>query len=77
MLVMAPLAQRLMIYWVPEQLVVAFVWLDVVNNTSWNTLTKRKVHHTQRVIRQIPLTVLLPPASVATFGCSYPCITHQ
>lgn len=45
MLVVAPLAQCLVILWIPKQFGVALVWCDVVDNSRFDGLAKVEVHH--------------------------------
>lgn len=64
--VVAALAQRLMIDWVPEELVVAFVRRDVVDYFSRNDLTATLMIHAQRMLAQVTLTVTTPARPVPT-----------
>lgn len=77
MFVVASLAQCLMVLWVPEQLVVALVWFDVVNNACRDNLTEYAVHHAQRMLSQVTRPILLPPAAVTTLTRCFSTVCHE
>lgn len=66
--VVAPLAQCLVVLWIPEQFMVALVRDDVIDHVGGYRLSLLLVHHAEGMLAEVTLSVLLPPPAVATLG---------
>lgn len=71
MLVMAPLAQCLVVLRIPKQLGLSLVRHDVVNDCCFNSLTKGEVHRTEWMLNQELFPILLPAAVVTALRRSF------
>jgi hypothetical protein len=75
--VVASLAQRLVVGWFPEELLVALVRLDVVNHRGCRYLAVLHAHHAKRMAAQVASTVLLPSRTVPALSGGSAVVGHR
>lgn len=66
--VVALLAQRLVVLWIPEQFVVALMRDDVIDHLGRDGTALLLMHHAEGMLPKVALPILLPPPVVSTLG---------
>jgi hypothetical protein len=59
-MIMAPLAQRLPVLFIPEQRIIPAMGNDMVNHGRWHQVSRAKTRHAQRMLAQKACPRTLP-----------------